>query len=89
MHNAKEVVILADRYAKSIKDKNDDKEKDEFNAMMHNMGILSPVTKQSAGSQYHVELSKSLSTFLKVRTVVMDGACLFDLSPVLHVRDVH
>lgn len=40
------------------------KENDEFNQMLHFMGIPSPVTRDTAGSQYHIELSRQLADFL-------------------------
>jgi len=39
-------------------------EKDEYNAMLHSMGIISPVTRKSAGSAYHVQLARQLSDFI-------------------------
>merc|ERR1712130_1043068 len=54
MTHAKELVTLVERYTKE----SNENKKDEFNSLLHNMGIASPVTRQSAGAAYHYELSR-------------------------------
>lgn len=60
MANAKELVTLAERYTKE----SDENKKDEFNSLLHNMGIASPVTRSSAGAAYHYELARQLADFI-------------------------
>jgi len=67
MKRAQEIVALADKFSKS-KEASDGSasEKESFTALLHNMGIPSPVTRQSAGAAYHVQLSRQLADFLTV-----------------------
>lgn len=60
MTHAKELVALAERYTKE----SDENKKDEFNSLLHNMGIASPVTRNSAGAAYHYELARQLADFI-------------------------
>lgn len=63
MANAKDLVRLAERWAASEEGQGN---KDQMNAMLHNMGIPSPVTRKSAGStKYHSELARQLGTFIE------------------------
>lgn len=55
------------------------------------LGIISPVTKSSAGKQYHEQLSRELASFLqqhlrreKGMMVLHDVFCLFNRCLVLH-----
>lgn len=62
MANAKDIVKLADKFARS---ESQGKDAEEFNSLLHNMGISHPVTRKSAGSVYHSELAQQLATFMK------------------------
>jgi len=65
MTHAKDIVVMAEKYAQSSEAHNSgQKEQDDFSAMLHNMGIPSPVTRSSAGAAYHVQLSRQLADFL-------------------------
>lgn len=63
MENAKEMVVLAERFSKKAK-KEDSKDEDDVKDFLITMGIASPVTKQATGALYHQELSKQLADFL-------------------------
>jgi len=61
MINAKEMVQIANQIAQSQESKDD---AEEYDNMLQNLGIASPVTKETAGSQYHSLLARQLSDFL-------------------------
>lgn len=61
MVHAKAMVNLANRLAASSEAKD---QANEFDTMLHGMGIVSPVTKSAAGSQYHSLLARQLVDFL-------------------------
>ncbi|ETO14507.1 hypothetical protein RFI_22867 [Reticulomyxa filosa] len=61
MIKAKDMVALANRLAASQEAKDN---QDEFDNMLQNLGIASPVTKEAAGSQYHNLLARQLADFL-------------------------
>ena len=61
MVHAKAMVSLANRLAASSEAKD---QANEFDSMLHGMGIVSPVTKSAAGSQYHSLLARQLVDFL-------------------------
>lgn len=69
MGKAGELVALADKIKAAMAREaaaNGDAEvkgNDEFDGYLAQMGISAPVTKNSAGSQYHTELSKQLADF--------------------------
>eukprot|EP00823_Brevimastigomonas_motovehiculus_P003200 TRINITY_DN1938_c0_g1_i1.p1 TRINITY_DN1938_c0_g1~~TRINITY_DN1938_c0_g1_i1.p1 ORF type:complete len:434 (-),score=79.44 TRINITY_DN1938_c0_g1_i1:36-1337(-) len=78
MKHAHELVELAAKFSQSkeftelnfgVQDTKEKKEqsknKEEFSFFLQNMGIPSPVTKESAGSSYHIQLSRQLADFLK------------------------
>jgi len=72
MQKAKEMVALAERFAtaqqkesKEKEGKEKSEEDEEFRNYLLQMGISSPVTKKTAGSLYHTELSRQLSDWLK------------------------
>jgi len=71
MLKAKEMVALAERFSaaqereqKENKGSTSNVEDMEFRSYLLQMGIASPVTKQTAGSLYHTELSRQLSDWL-------------------------
>ena len=72
MANAKRMVGLANKLAQANNNyeksgnesKTDDNEKREFDNMLQNLGIVSPITKEAAGSEYHNLLARQLSDFL-------------------------
>ncbi|CEO94954.1 unnamed protein product (mitochondrion) [Plasmodiophora brassicae] len=81
MSNAKQMVDLAERFhsAQSAE------EQDEFMSILHQLGIPNPVTKQTAGSSYHVLLARQLADFLlKVLAtsagmiMLIDVYCMFN-----------
>lgn len=59
MKMAKDVVSMAERFSATAGAKTD-----EFESVLANLGISSPVTKESAGSAYHRELSRQLADFI-------------------------
>eukprot|EP01083_Nonionella_stella_P017104 47795_1 len=61
MVHAREMVSLANRLAASSEAK---EQASEFDTMLHGMGIISPVTKAAAGSEYHTLLARQLVDFL-------------------------
>eukprot|EP01121_Diplochlamys_sp_Union-15-3_P019487 TRINITY_DN7361_c0_g2_i1.p1 TRINITY_DN7361_c0_g2~~TRINITY_DN7361_c0_g2_i1.p1 ORF type:complete len:143 (+),score=14.16 TRINITY_DN7361_c0_g2_i1:94-522(+) len=64
MNNAKALVDIAHNFQKTIIEKQA-QEESEFDKMMLNMGIASPVTKSSAGNLFHMELARQLYEFLQ------------------------
>lgn len=71
MQKAKEMVALAEKFSsaqererKENKETTSNAEDMEFRSYLLQMGIASPVTKQTAGSLYHTELSRQLSDWL-------------------------
>lgn len=60
MANAREVVGLAEKYAQSAHEQND-----QYDNLLREMGISSPVTRKSAGTQYHTQLAHQLCEFLQ------------------------
>eukprot|EP00002_Diphylleia_rotans_P037073 TRINITY_DN8249_c0_g1_i1.p1 TRINITY_DN8249_c0_g1~~TRINITY_DN8249_c0_g1_i1.p1 ORF type:complete len:192 (-),score=44.21 TRINITY_DN8249_c0_g1_i1:48-623(-) len=78
------MVQVAERLASSIA-KDAQSENDELQAAIFNIGIISPVTKQSAGAAYHRELARQLSDFLEHpikqlggMITLPDAFCLFN-----------
>ena len=67
--NASVMVTLSQKFASQIQSKSSH-DQTLFSSYLFNMGITtsisSPVTKQSAGSQYHSELAKQLVDYLEV-----------------------
>merc|ERR1712113_430105 len=57
----KQMVNFANRLSASSEAK---ESANEFDSMLHGMGIVSPVTKSAAGSQYHSLLARQLVDFL-------------------------
>ena len=67
MEKARDMVTIAEKISSAIQASTSEagsEEDQEFHAMLHNLGIPSPVTKESAGAAYHKELSRQLSDFL-------------------------
>jgi len=66
MEKAKEMVQLAERLSQQQeKEKKSQGETDELRTMLLNIGIASPVTKESAGSLYHQQLSRQLADWVQ------------------------
>merc|ERR1711933_176330 len=61
MVHAKQMVSLANRLSASTEAK---ESANEFDTMLHGMGIISPVTKAASGSEYHSLLARQLVDFL-------------------------
>merc|ERR1719384_1502893 len=61
MVHAKQMVSLANRLSASSEAK---ESANEFDSMLHGMGIVSPVTKSAAGNEYHTLLARQLVDFL-------------------------
>jgi ESCRT-II complex subunit VPS36 len=91
MAKAGEMTRLAEQITNKLraKDTHADTDGDEspiFNSDLSEFGIISPVTKQNAGSKYHDELAHELDQFLqrycKNRSISMiamtDAYCLFN-----------
>merc|ERR1719183_323097 len=70
MAKARDVVTIVERYATvtsaETSDKGEPKEKNnlQLNSLLLDIGIDSPVTKESAGALYHQELARQLAQFL-------------------------
>ncbi|KAF0685821.1 Aste57867_22343 [Aphanomyces stellatus] len=68
MDKAKDVVGLIERYmatAQNAANGGNEDEANEMQALMLNMGIASPVTRENAGDAYHQQLARQLASFLK------------------------
>mmetsp|Transcript_18547 Transcript_18547/g.25789 ORF Transcript_18547/g.25789 Transcript_18547/m.25789 type:complete len:399 (-) Transcript_18547:82-1278(-) len=65
MAKASAIVDLAKKYSSGMAARSDGKkeEKDQFLAMLTDMGIPNPVTRESAGSKYHEQLARQLADF--------------------------
>ena len=61
MVHAKQMVNFANRLTASSEAK---ESANEFDSMLHGMGILSPVTKSASGNEYHSLLARQLVDFL-------------------------
>eukprot|EP01108_Squamamoeba_japonica_P007104 TRINITY_DN5906_c0_g1_i1.p1 TRINITY_DN5906_c0_g1~~TRINITY_DN5906_c0_g1_i1.p1 ORF type:complete len:306 (+),score=122.07 TRINITY_DN5906_c0_g1_i1:262-1179(+) len=79
MIKAKDVVRLAQKLsaaqAKAAR-AGDDSEEAEFRSAMVQLGIASPVTKETAGSKYHDELSRQLADWLVKRALKLHNGVL-------------
>lgn len=74
MRSAKDVVVIVQRFAALAQERDADKigsdttsemgEVNEMEKILQNIGIISPVTKFSAGRMYHKELSRQLTDVL-------------------------
>eukprot|EP01130_Rhizamoeba_saxonica_P008451 TRINITY_DN3423_c0_g1_i2.p1 TRINITY_DN3423_c0_g1~~TRINITY_DN3423_c0_g1_i2.p1 ORF type:complete len:262 (-),score=56.29 TRINITY_DN3423_c0_g1_i2:56-841(-) len=71
MSNASEMVTLAEKL-QAYTAKNKD-EQDEVNNMIFDIGLASPVTKQSAGNLFHVELSRQICEFFEDKLDLAGG----------------
>ncbi|KAL3731855.1 hypothetical protein ACJRO7_028682 [Eucalyptus globulus] len=94
MSKAKEMVMLAERMrskllsAPSQAGSSNDEElgsKEEMQEWLLSVGIVSPVTKESAGALYHQQLSRQLADFVKIPLErsggminLIDMYCLFN-----------
>ncbi|CAF0910685.1 unnamed protein product [Rotaria sp. Silwood1] len=68
MQQAKDMVNISKTIASKIQEKRSDLTSDEtirFRSYLLSLGIDNPVTKESAGSQYHVSLAKELASVLE------------------------
>lgn len=78
MAKAKDMVELVSKYSvareaklKKEEDAPDDAESeqkaeaDQMNSILLNLGIASPVTRLSAGAEYHIQLARQLADFMK------------------------
>ena len=63
MEKAKDMVALLEKYAHQQKRKGDE-EGDDLSGFLLDLGIVNPVTKQNAGSSFHIELARQLADFL-------------------------
>nr|GFB73891.1 vacuolar protein sorting-associated protein 36 [Tanacetum cinerariifolium] len=75
MSKAKEMVMLAEKMRQKLlsgsssqADATNDEmgSKEEMQEWLLSVGIVSPVTKESAGALYHQELSRQLADFVKI-----------------------
>lgn len=96
MKSAKDVVMLVERYATATKDREQDNDSDtssqlgernEVESILQSIGMISPVTKYTAGRLYHRELSRQLADLLLTDNRIMrmggiinliDSYCLFN-----------
>ncbi|CAF0901364.1 unnamed protein product [Adineta ricciae] len=68
MQQAKEMVTISKTITNKIQEKRSDLTSDEtirFRSYLLSLGIDNPVTKESAGSQYHVSLARELASVLE------------------------
>eukprot|EP00301_Raphidiophrys_heterophryoidea_P027844 c9849_g1_i2.p1 GENE.c9849_g1_i2~~c9849_g1_i2.p1 ORF type:complete len:210 (+),score=46.77 c9849_g1_i2:303-932(+) len=66
MKAASDMVNLSHRIAEKVKQADDNpQDKSQFEDMMRDLGIASPVTREMAGSAYDTELCRQLASFLK------------------------
>ena len=80
MQKAKDLVAIAERIQTAKKNEKTDVPSSELTSYLLQIGISSPVTRESAGSHYHTELSKQLCDFcLKVMPRVGQMITLPDL----------
>eukprot|EP01132_Coremiostelium_polycephalum_P005331 gene5331-6649_t len=74
MDKAKDMVKLSERLKltldKQSKDSTSTPEEEEFRTFLLQMGIESPVTKKTAKSKYHDELSKQLSEWILTKQIL-------------------
>jgi ESCRT-II complex subunit VPS36 len=84
MSTAQDLVDLAERYAAS-RGKESKEDEGEFNLLLSNLGIVSPVTKESAGTAFHAQLARQLSDFIQPFIVksggmlmLIDAFCMFN-----------
>lgn len=64
MTKATDMVKLAESISNKVKASNDDTELSTLRTHLLNLGIVSPVTRGTAGSIYHQELARELADFL-------------------------
>ncbi len=65
MDKAKEMVELAEKFGEKVKKlESSNEETAEFQDLLINLGISSPVSKQTAGALFHQQLARQLSDFL-------------------------
>lgn len=73
MSSAKDIVAIAKKVSEKVEaankskssDDQNSKEDKDFQEMLSTMGIPSPVTRASAGTAYHTELSRQLADFIR------------------------
>ncbi|CAF0887910.1 unnamed protein product, partial [Didymodactylos carnosus] len=68
MEQAKDMVYVSKAISAKIQEKRSDLSSDEtirFRSYLLSLGIDNPITKESAGSKYHIELAKELATVLQ------------------------
>jgi len=67
MEKAKEMVSLSERFAQQLRENSDQGsvENSELQSVLISMGIVSPVTKENAGSLYHSQLARQLADWLE------------------------
>jgi len=79
MVKAKDVVRLAQKFAaaqaRAAQD-TDNKDDVAYRAALVQLGIASPVTRESAGSQYHNELSRQLADWLTKRALKLHNGVI-------------
>ncbi|KAJ8774340.1 hypothetical protein K2173_011589 [Erythroxylum novogranatense] len=95
MSKAKEMVMLADKMRQKLlsssnaqsSEGNDDEtgSREEIQDMLLSVGIISPVTKESAGALYHQQLARQLADFVRIpleraggMISLIDIYCLFN-----------
>lgn len=67
MTNAQEVVRLAETYGDVLARDSENSQgeaSEKFNCVLHELGMVSPVTKETAGTAYHTQLSRQLAGFM-------------------------
>jgi len=65
MEKARELVEISEKFAEKLRKQNSDqREQDELDDVLMNLGLSSVVTKQSAGNMFYQQLARQLAEFL-------------------------
>nr|CCA14138.1 vacuolar proteinsortingassociated protein putative [Albugo laibachii Nc14] len=88
MSRAKDLVEMIERYSAKVKSIETSSEKNEhademslLNSLMLDMGIISPVTRENAGSSYYHQLARQLAEFL--------ATCMSDYGGIMTLSDIY
>jgi len=73
MDKVKDMVAFAEKFAQHQAKEESKEEETEMRSMLISMGIASPVTKETAGSLYHTQLSRQLADWLQKPLQVYGG----------------
>lgn len=60
--NAKQLIDIAAQLRAKVL--NDNKQSNDINGILQNIGFIDPVTKETSGKEYYTQLSKQIAAFL-------------------------